>query len=145
MEMKTMKTVKMDQTTLPAILPKIPTGTPITMVNFLKYKGNAEYPDGFEATPCSGRDGYNRRYIPHTKKRIEEVGGTVVFEGPVCAGLIGPPEESWDSVLIVTYPSIEVFMEMVSAPEHMVMRVHREAALEDSRLIVATAGALEDI
>jgi uncharacterized protein (DUF1330 family) len=115
------------------------------MINLLKYKDNAEYPKDFDAEPCTGRDGYNGRYIPHIKMRIREVGGTVVFDGPVCASLIGPPDESWDSVLIVTFPSIQVFMEMVSAPEHMSLRVHRAAALADSRLIATVSDALENI
>jgi uncharacterized protein (DUF1330 family) len=140
-----MQTVEMDKAALPEILSKIPHDRPITMVNLLKYKDKAEYPEDFDGEPCTGRDGYNRRYIPNIKMRIREVGGTVVFDGPVCASLIGPPDERWDSVLIVTFPSIQVFMEMVSAPEHMLLRVHRTAALFDSRLIATVSDALENI
>jgi uncharacterized protein (DUF1330 family) len=139
-----MITVEMDQSALPGILATIPKGTPITMVNLLKYKDQAEYPPGFDAEQCSGRDGYNRRYVPHIKDSIKDVGGTVVFDGPVCAKLIAPEEENWDSVLIVTYPSIESFMEMLSAPEHRLLRVHRKASLSDSRLIAAVSQPLEE-
>lgn len=130
-----MNTIELDESRLPEILAKIPSDRPVTMLNMLKYNELATYPEGADAGSCSGRIAYSQRYFQHANKKIEAVGGTVLYSGEVCAAIIGPSVEYWDSIVLVTYPSITTFFEMVSTPEYQALRIHRAAALEDSRLI----------
>lgn len=49
--------------------------------------------------------------------------------------LIGPADERWDAVFIAQYPSAEAFVAMLRNPEYREAVKHRQAAVEDSRLI----------
>ena len=49
--------------------------------------------------------------------------------------VIGPVEERWDEVLLVEYPSVKAFLEMVNSDAYQSIVYHRTAALKDSRLI----------
>ena len=42
------------------ILAGVPEDTPIVMINLLRYRERAAYPEGSGAEPCSGRDAYRR-------------------------------------------------------------------------------------
>ena len=35
-------------------------GSPIVMINLLRYRAEADYPESFDAAPCSGREAYQR-------------------------------------------------------------------------------------
>jgi uncharacterized protein (DUF1330 family) len=59
-------------------------------------------------------------------------------------GVIAPADEQWDQVLLVKYPSVDAFLTMIRMPDYLAATVHREAALEDSRLI-ATIEILSEI
>ena len=113
---------------------------PIVMINLLRYRERAGYPDGFGAEPCSGREAY-LRYGAQAAPLIESVGGRMVWMGSVQATLIAPDGEQWDDAVLVEYPSRKSFVEMISQPEYRAAAPHRTAALEDSRLIATTAGA----
>jgi hypothetical protein len=49
--------------------------------------------------------------------------------------LIGPAEERWDHCFIAEYPSVAAFVEMIRDPVYREAVKHRQAAVEDSRLI----------
>jgi uncharacterized protein (DUF1330 family) len=49
--------------------------------------------------------------------------------------LIGPSEERWDHCFIAEYPSVSAFVEMIRDPVYREAVKHRQAAVEDSRLI----------
>ena len=49
--------------------------------------------------------------------------------------LIGPSTERWDVVFIAEYPSVEAFVEMIRDDGYREAVKHRQAAVEDSRLI----------
>jgi uncharacterized protein (DUF1330 family) len=49
--------------------------------------------------------------------------------------LIGPSEEYWDHCFIAEYPSVAAFVEMIRDPVYREAVKHRQAAVEDSRLI----------
>ena len=141
--MKTV-TVEQDDNELQDILARIPTDTPVTMLNLLKYSDVAKYPENFEAQPCSGKHAYTNRYLQQSKIHLANLGATILFEGPVCASLLAPETEEWDSVIIVTYPSIEIFLQMGAAAEYEELLIHRAAGLEDARLIALVEGELAD-
>lgn len=137
-------TIELAETEMPDILATIPQNTPVTMLNLLKYSEQAYYPEGFEALPCSGKHAYTQRYLSRSKVHVAKAGATIVFEGSVVASLLSPADEKWDSVIIVTYPSIEAFMKMAAAPEYEELGIHRAAGLEDSRLLASVQEALTD-
>ena len=77
--------------------------SPIVMMNLLRYRERAVYPDGFEAEPSTGREAY-QRYAAVALQRIASVGGRVVWMGSVQATMIAPDtfsrwplERSWVS------------------------------------------------
>jgi uncharacterized protein (DUF1330 family) len=107
------------------------------MINLLRYRERAAYPEGFEAEPCSGREAY-LRYGAEAARRIASVGGRMLWMGSVRATVIAPESEEWDDAVLVEYPSRKAFFEMVSQPEYQAVAPHRTAALEDSRLIATT-------
>ena len=107
---------------------------PIVMINLLRYRERAAYPEGSAAEPCSGREAY-RRYGQASIGLITAAGGQVVWQGSPKAVLIGASGEEWHKALLVRYPSKRAFLDMVSSAEYQAIAVHRTAALEDSRLI----------
>jgi uncharacterized protein (DUF1330 family) len=112
----------------------------VVMINLLRYRTQAVYPEGFDAEPCSGREAY-QRYGSVAVQRVASVGGRVLWMGTVQATVIAPDSEQWDDAILVEYPSRKAFIEMVSQPEYQSAAPHRTAALEDSRLIATTAEA----
>ncbi|MSU35988.1 MAG: DUF1330 domain-containing protein [Pedosphaera sp.] len=113
----------------------------LVMINLLRYRDCAQYPVGSEATPCTGREAY-QRYAAVAVTKVEEVGGKVLWMGSVKTALIAPPDETWDDALLVQYPSRQAFVEMVSRPDYQAGAVHRTAALADSRLLLTVETAL---
>ncbi len=114
-----------------------PVATPLVMINLLKYRERAEYPAGFDAEPCSGRDAYGR-YGAVAVEKLAAVGARIVWMGTVDGCPIAPKDESWDDVAIVEYPSRQAMLEMISMPDYQASTVHRTAGLENTRLIATT-------
>ncbi|MGH0030751.1 MAG: DUF1330 domain-containing protein [Myxococcota bacterium] len=100
---------------------------PVCMVNLLKFKEKAEYPDGRDAD-LPGRDAYYR-YAMEMKKLVEGSGGRFIFGGIVLNALLGEIEEPWDEVGIVEYPSARALVEIASTPAFREIDVHRTAGL----------------
>jgi uncharacterized protein (DUF1330 family) len=115
-----------------AALKQLPKGQPVVMLNLLKFHEQAQYDD--ESEPCTGRQAY-ARYSQQAFEHVTAIGGDVIWVGDAKAALIAPPDESWDEVILVRYPSIEKFVEMVMNPEYQAFSKHRTAALENARLI----------
>jgi uncharacterized protein (DUF1330 family) len=100
---------------------------PFVMVNLLKFKPFAEYPDGSDAH-LSGREAY-ARYGVEVRKLIEGLGGRVRFSGAVSGLLLGEVEELWDVVALAEYPSLAAFRSMAMSPEMHAIEHHRLAGL----------------
>ena len=130
-----MKTIELNEEKLPEILEAIPKEIPIVMLNLLKFAKTANYPDGNDREESSGRTAYYEGYLAQAKDKIHEIGGTILYNGTVCAEIIGEDFEYWDGIILVEYPSIEDLMNMISTPEYQALRIHRAAGLEDSRLV----------
>jgi uncharacterized protein (DUF1330 family) len=131
-----LETINPKQKKLPEILAKIPKGQPIIMINLLNFREKARYADA--SIVCSGREAY-QAYTKIASKTLAEIGGEMFWRGQVFGCLIAPAGEEWDEAMLVKYPSIEAFMEMLAMPEYQGSTVHRSAALEDSRLIATLA------
>ncbi len=117
---------------------------PIYMVNLLKYKERAEYPDGRE-TSLTGREAYDL-YGAGVVETLADVGGRVVWGGEVTGLLIGKVEDLWDDVAIAMYPSGAAMIQMFTSEKYQAIHVHREAGLA-GQLNIATRikGALADL
>lgn len=100
---------------------------PVVMVNLLKFREQAAYPDGRDAD-ISGQEAY-MRYGVEVAKIVAKLGGRMLFGAAVDGLMIGKCEELWDQVALVEYPSRAAFMEMVMSPEYRAIEVHREAGL----------------
>lgn len=100
---------------------------PVVMVNLLKFRDRAAYPDGRDAH-ISGFEAYTRYGIA-VKQIIERLGGRMLYVGAVDGLMIGECEELWDQVALVEYPSRASLLEMVNSPEYHAIEVHRDAGL----------------
>jgi uncharacterized protein (DUF1330 family) len=104
---------------------------PIHMLNLVRLKPRAVYPDGRDATGAEAYAAYGRDSQPV----FAGLGGKVVWQGAFELMLIGPAQERWDHVFIAEYPSVSAFVEMIRDPVYREAVKHRQAAVEDSRLI----------
>lgn len=109
----------------------LPRDTPISMLNLIRLKETATYPDG---ASCSGAEAY-RRYGEHSGPIFRELGGTIVWRGTQECMLTGPTDKQWDIAFIAQYPHAGAFLAMVTNPDYQAIVVHRQVAVEDSRLI----------
>ena len=100
---------------------------PFTMVNLLKFRDRAEYPDGSGAH-LSGREAY-QRYAVAVQQCLASVGARGIYAGEVTGLLLGEIEENWDMIALAEYPSLDAMREMVSSPEYAAAAVHRTAGL----------------
>lgn len=113
-------------------------GQPIYMLNLLKFREQAVYPDGRETT-LSGAQAY-ALYGRAVSKMIAEAGGKLVFSARVRGLLIGEVEGQWDSVAVMMYPSFKVMAEILGSPAYAEIHVHRDAGLEGQVLIETVMG-----
>jgi uncharacterized protein (DUF1330 family) len=104
---------------------------PIDMLNLVRLRERAAYPDGREATGAEAYAAYGRDSGPVFKR----LGGRIVWRGEFELLLIGPKEERWDHCFIARYPSVAAFVEMIRDPVYREAVKHRQAAVEDSRLV----------
>ena len=111
---------------------------PIVMINLLRFREQAAYPEDFDAEPCSGREAY-ARYGAVARELIRKQGGRPIFAGQIDLAPIAPEGEDWDDAILVEYPSVEAFREMIESPEYLAVSPHRTAALIDARLLATTA------
>ncbi|MBB6427698.1 DUF1330 domain-containing protein [Sphingopyxis sp. JAI128] len=114
----------------------LPRDTVIHMLNLVRFRDRAIYPDGhpLAAKDLTGAEAY-RHYGAGSGPVFARVGGRVVWSGTMEAMVIGPADERWDAVFIAEYPGSAAFMEMVTDPVYREAVIHRQAAVETSRLI----------
>jgi uncharacterized protein (DUF1330 family) len=113
---------------------------PIHMLNLVRLRDQALYHDGRKASGAEAYEAYGRESGP----AFARLGGSIVWRGKFELMLIGPADERWDLCFIAQYPSAAAFVEMIRDPVYREAVKHRQAAVEDSRLIrlaPAAAGA----
>ncbi|RBP05660.1 uncharacterized protein (DUF1330 family) [Roseiarcus fermentans] len=104
---------------------------PIHMLNLVRLRDRAAYPDGREATGAEAYAAYGRESAPV----FSALGGKIVWRGRFELMLIGPQAERWDLAFIAEYPGVAAFVAMIRDPLYREAVRHRQAAVEDSRLI----------
>lgn len=113
--------------------------SPVTMINFLRYRDIAHFQDRDEP-PCTGLEAY-QRYAAKAVALVESMGASVRLVSAAAASVCAPEGESWDDIIIVDYPSIRSFIGMADSPEYQSFCYLREAALADTRLIACQGNA----
>ncbi|WP_421789600.1 DUF1330 domain-containing protein [Hyphobacterium sp.] len=110
----------------------LPRDHPIDMLNLIRLRQKADYPDGRD---LSGADAY-ALYGKQSAPVFQRVGGKIIWRGKPQTMLIGPEEGLWDIAFIARYPDANAFLQMVTDPAYQAEAVpHRQAAILDSRLI----------
>ena len=104
---------------------------PIHMLNLVRLRERAAYPDGREA---SGLDAY-RAYGRESGPVFSRLGGKQHWIGTPELMLIGPTDERWDIVFIAEYPNGQAFIDMLRDPVYREAVKHRQAGVQDSRLL----------
>ena len=64
----------------------------IVMINLLRYRDRAAYRAGADATPCSGREAY-QRYAAVAVGTVDQVGGRILWMAAVKIPVIAPAGE----------------------------------------------------
>lgn len=111
---------------------------PIHMLNLVRLRERAQYPDGRMA---SGEEAY-RAYGRESGPIFRRVGGRIAWTGDFRMMLIGPADERWDRCFIAEYPSGTAFVEMVKDADYQKAVIHRQAAVLTSRLIRLKPGSI---
>ncbi len=114
---------------------------PIYMVNLLKFKDKAEYPDKRE-TDLSGKEAY-AIYTKEVQHHLAKVGGKGIFGAEVKRLMLGEVDELWDSVAIAKYPNRKAMLDMISDPDYIKSAQHRVAGLK-GQLNIETVLPLEN-
>ncbi|MEM7506892.1 MAG: DUF1330 domain-containing protein [Pseudomonadota bacterium] len=109
----------------------LPRDAPVAMLNLVRLRAKAAYADGREATGVEAYTTYGRE----SAAIFQRVGGEIIWRGRPEAMVIGPAEEAWHLAFIARYPTGAAFLEMVTDPAYQAIVHHRQAAVEDSRLI----------
>lgn len=104
---------------------------PIQMLNLVRLRDQADYPDGRQSTGAEAYQAYGRESGPI----FARLGGKIIWQGRFELTLIGPSDEHWDHCFIAEYPDVAAFGEMIHDPAYREAVKHRQAAVEDSRLI----------
>ena len=121
----------------------LPRDTPLNMLNLVRFRETAAYPEGHPDAGISGAEAY-ANYGRDSGPVLTRVGGHILWRGAFETTLIGPADEAWDAAFIAYYPNAGAFLAMVTDPAYKQAVIHRQAAVRDSRLIrcgEANAGA----
>ena len=100
---------------------------PIYMVNLLKFKDKAEYPDGRE-TDLTGAQAF-ALYGEAVARILMGLGGGPMFSAGVESLWLGEVEELWDAIVIAMYPNRRAMYDMLASPEYQENAIHRTAGL----------------
>lgn len=114
----------------------LPRDRPIHMLNLVRLNAVANYPLGHpdHGKGLTGLEAY-RAYGATTAPIFARLGGKQIWAGKPQVVVTGPTDERWDLAFIAQYPSAGAFLAMVTDPDYREFVKHRQAAVEDSRLI----------
>ena len=114
----------------------LPRDMPVAMLNLLRFRAQAAYPadHALAGAGLSGAEAY-RRYGEDSGPVFAKVGGSILWSGRPELVLIGPADERWDAAFVARYPTAGAFLAMVTDPIYRQAVVHRQAAVETSRLV----------
>ena len=114
----------------------LPRDTPIQMLNLIKLRDMAEYPEGHpnHGKGLSGAEAY-AIYKAGFQELVAESGAAMIWHPAMECVVTGPAGE-WDEIFVMGYPNSGAFMAMVKNEDYARdVLPHRTAAVADSRLI----------
>lgn len=123
-----------------AAFKNLPRDQPIHMLNLIRLRDWAEYPEGHpqHGKKMTGAEAY-RAYGEALGNVFETLGARQVWAGDPRVMVTGPQDEVWHLAFIAEYPGTQAFIDMVR-DEHYRANVvpHRTAAVAESRLLCLT-------
>ena len=124
----------------------LPRDTPINMLNLIRYRDIADYPDGHDhaGKGWTGARAYEE-YGTTSAPIFERLGGHIIWRGRFETVLTGPVDEQWDAAFIAAYPNAGAFLAMVTDPDYKLAVVNRQAAVATSRLVRFAPLAIEGV
>jgi uncharacterized protein (DUF1330 family) len=124
----------------------LPRDTPINMLNLIRYRDIAAYPEGHDhaGKGWTGARAYEE-YGTTSAPIFERLGGRIVWRGRFETVLTGPVDEQWDAAFIAAYPNAGAFLAMVTDPDYKLAVVNRQAAVATSRLVRFAPLAIEGV
>ncbi len=102
---------------------------PFTMVNLLKFRGNAIYPAGSDEPERSGVEAYEE-YTKVVIPKMRALGGKLTYRQKREQLFVGDLDQDIDEVIIVSYPSREAYLQMFHSDDYQAAIKHRIAGLE---------------
>nr|WP_206065736.1 DUF1330 domain-containing protein [Novosphingobium sp. ERW19] len=118
------------------VFKSLPRDRPIHMLNLIKYRDLAEYPEGHpnHGKGLTGREAY-AIYKQAFQALVKDSGAAMVWHAPMECVVTGPQGE-WDEAFVMGYPDARAFFAMVKDEVYARDALpHRTAAVADSRLI----------
>ena len=116
---------------------------PLFVVNLLRYREHAHYPEGSPHVGMSGREAYVSRYLPAFAEVNAGMDIKPIWVGNVAGLLTDGEGDQWDDVAIVQYPSFTSFVEAATSQAYIDQaEPHRLAALKDFCLIATRKAQL---
>ncbi len=114
----------------------LPRDEPIHMLNLLRYRELAAYPEGHEhhGKGWTGRRAYEE-YGKTSGPTFRRTGGKIVWRGAFQTMVTGPDDMRWDDGFVAQYPNSGAFFQMLKDPDYQRAVANRTAALADSRLM----------
>ncbi|WP_269620976.1 DUF1330 domain-containing protein [Zhongshania sp. BJYM1] len=109
-------------------------GGPLQFINMLSFHDIAQYDEDNKAE-VSGEDAYNR-YGAVAIQHVMERGGKLFTLNSVEQTLIGA-DDDWHQIIIVQYPNVEAFIDMLRTPTYQAALHHRDAGLKKTKLLVS--------
>ena len=101
---------------------------PIHMINLLKFRRRALYEDGGDSD-LTGEEAFNI-YSRKVNELVRASGGDVTFISKIVRLETGESEQLWDRVILASYPSRKVMLDIMSSERMKAIAIHRAAGLE---------------
>ena len=114
-------------------IPKLFTARPgpVHILNIIRLRDQADYPDGREAT---GIEAY-AAYSEISATIFPRLSGKIAWGDGYELMMDGPESEQWEVCFVAEYPSVQNFVEMLRDPGYREAMKHRQAVVADSRSI----------
>jgi hypothetical protein len=106
---------------------------PVVMLNYLKFRDLAVYPDNFDGRRYkTGREAYQKY------GQRDSHNNRVDIFGNYKSTIVGEDEPNWDNFVFVRYPSVKDFIGMIATKSYQNSSEQRTAGLENTILLSIT-------
>jgi uncharacterized protein (DUF1330 family) len=116
---------------------------PVGMLNMIRFRDVAKYPESAGFAPCSGAEAY-QRYSEAVMPILDRMGAKVLMNA--VSEVAGPANE-WDLIFIMYYPTATYFATLWTDEDYRKTLIHRDAAVADNRttMLQLTSESLAEI